>query len=61
MKTSNDDIWLAVAYFNLQAPQQHTPAEIVADRALRKRFLRFARRLLGSTEQAIFRRLVAIC
>lgn len=61
MKTTTDDIELAIAYFNLRNPEQYSAAEIVANKQIRKQFLTFACRLLGTPEQVIFRRLVSLC
>ncbi len=45
--TTNDDIRLLLAYFNLRSPRQYCPLEIAYRRHLRIRFLKVARTILG--------------
>lgn len=61
MKTTIEDIELVIAYFNLRSSKQYTPAEIMVQKRVRKRFLAFGQQLLGTPERVILRRLISLC
>jgi hypothetical protein len=54
----DEDIRPAIAYFNLRAPESHTPSDILTNKRVLRRFLLFACKLLGAPKDAVLLRLL---